>query len=121
MPVRRFDAPRAPRARPTADRSLRARLRGVGLWFVTGFDDIVVERCWGRLRRGDVRGALRVWTELLFGFWGCAVVPLALAAVIALIVAAAHGPRAHGPRAREREGGTPRPASALQGARPDRR
>lgn len=76
------------RARPAADRSPRARLRAVGLWFVTGFDDFVIERCWARLRRGDVRGALRVWTELLLGWWGCALVPLALAGLIALVVAA---------------------------------
>ncbi|HEX5581719.1 MAG TPA: hypothetical protein VFX39_09095 [Gemmatimonadaceae bacterium] len=62
-----------------------ARVRGVGLWFATGFDDFVVERTWGRLREGDVAGAVRVWTDLLTGFWGCAVV---LVLVVALLVAA---------------------------------
>lgn len=111
MPIHRSGA-RSPH--PTADRSLRARLRAFGLWFVTGFDDVVIERCWGRLRRGDVRGALRVWADVLLGWWGCAVVPLALAAVIALVVAALHESRRHA------RAGEPGPASALQGARVDR-
>ena len=71
-----------------ADRRPRARLRAFGLWFVTGFDDFVIERFWGRLRRGDVQGAFRVWTDLLLGWWGCAVVPLVLVLAIALLVAA---------------------------------
>lgn len=60
-------------------------VRGVGLWFATGFDDFVVERTLGNLRRGDVAGALRVWTDLFLGFWGCAVV---LAIIVALVAAA---------------------------------
>lgn len=62
-----------------------ARVRGVGLWFATGFDDFVVERTLGRLRRGDVSGAIRVWTDLVTGFWGCAVVLVALVALVALV------------------------------------
>ena len=64
-----------------------AFLRMLGLWLVTGFDDFVVERFWWRLRRGDVGGAFRVWSDLLFGFWGCALVPLLVAALVALFVA----------------------------------
>lgn len=62
-----------------------SRLRGIGLWFTTGFDDFVVERTIGNLRRGDVSGALRTWTDLVVGFWGCAVV---LVVVLALVTAA---------------------------------
>jgi hypothetical protein len=88
--VHRLDDPH-PSRRAASHRPL-ARLRAVGLWFVTGLDDFVVERFWTRLRRGDVRGAFRVWTELLLGWWGCALVPLVLTAVIVLIVAAIRGP-----------------------------
>ena len=63
-----------------------ARVRGVGLWFATGFDDFVVERTWGRLRRGDVSGALRVWTDLVTGFWGCAVIFAALLVAVVMVV-----------------------------------
>lgn len=64
------------------------RLRGIGLWLVTGFDDIVIERFWARLERGDVAGAFRVWSDLLFGWWGCAVVFLLLGALVVLGIAA---------------------------------
>ena len=71
-------------------RTMWSRVRGVGLWFATGFDDFVVERTFGNLRRGDVAGALRTWTDLVAGFWGCAVVLLlAVALVTAAVVAVA--------------------------------
>ncbi len=65
-----------------------ARLRGIGWWFITGLDDVFVERFWARLRRGEVAAAFRVFPDVILGFWGCAVV-LALAAliVVAIVVA----------------------------------
>ena len=56
---------------------VRARLRDIALWFVTGFDDIVVERTWRALRRGDRALTARTWRDLVTGFPGCAV-PLLL-------------------------------------------
>jgi hypothetical protein len=47
------------------------RLRDVWLWIVTALDDVVVEKFWYRLRRGDVRGAGRAIWELVIGFPGC--------------------------------------------------
>ena len=60
----------------------------VAAWLATGFDDFVVERTIGRLLRGDVRGAVRVWTDLVTGFWGCLVLLLLLATVTVLLVGA---------------------------------
>ena len=64
-----------------------ARLRGVGLWFVTGLDDVFVERFWARLRRGQVAAAFRVFPDVILGFWGCGAVLAAVALVVALVVA----------------------------------
>ena len=76
-------APRPPR--PLL--GVRARLRDVAMWFVTGFDDIVIERTWRALRRGDRERAARTWRDLVVGFPGCAVpVLLVLAAIVAWIV-----------------------------------
>ena len=62
-----------------------ARLHGIALWFVTGLDDIFVERFWKRLRRGEVAAAFRVFPDVLLGFWGCtAAVLLAVLAVAVL-------------------------------------
>lgn len=68
-----ISAPRPPR--PLL--GVRARLRDVAMWFVTGFDDIIVERTWRALRRGDRALAARTWRDLVVGFPGCAV-PLLL-------------------------------------------
>jgi hypothetical protein len=65
-----------------------ARLRGIALWFVTGLDDIFVERFWKRLRRGDVAAAFRVFPDVLLGFWGCSLVALLLALGVAALAAA---------------------------------
>jgi len=65
-----------------------ARLRGIALWFVTGLDDIFIERFWKRLRRGDVAAAFRVFPDVLLGFWGCSLVALLLALGVAALAAA---------------------------------
>jgi hypothetical protein len=64
------------------------RLRGIALWFVTGLDDIFVERFWKRLRRGEVAAAFRVFPDVLLGFWGCSVALLLAALAIAALAAA---------------------------------
>jgi hypothetical protein len=57
------------------------------MWFVTAFDDIVVERTWRALRRGDGRLAARTWRDLVLGFPGCAIPILAVVvAVVAWLV-----------------------------------
>jgi hypothetical protein len=63
------------------------RLRGIGLWFVTGFDDVFVERFWKRLRRGEVAAAFRTFPDVVLGFWGCAlpIVALVLALTFAVV------------------------------------
>ena len=66
-----------------------SRLRGVGLWFVTGFDDVFVERFWARLRRGQIAAAFRVFPDVILGFWRFSVLVLGLAAAVALVAAAA--------------------------------
>ena len=66
-----------------------ARLRGVGLWFVTGLDDIFVERFWARLRRGQVAAAFRTFPDVILGFWRFALLLLGLVAAIAIAVGAA--------------------------------
>jgi hypothetical protein len=45
--------------------------RDIWLWMITVLDDVVVEKFWYRLRRGDVRGAVRSIGELFTGFPGC--------------------------------------------------
>ncbi len=65
-----------------------ARLRGIGWWFITGLDDVFVERFWRRLRRGEVAAAFRVFPDVILGFWGCAVVLALVALVVAAIVVA---------------------------------
>jgi hypothetical protein len=52
---------------------VRVRFRDVVMWFVTAVDDIVVERTWRALRRGDTATVRRAWSDLVFGFAGCAV------------------------------------------------
>ena len=57
------------------------------MWFVTGFDDIVIERTWRALRRGDHELTARTWRDLVTGFPGCAVpLLLALAALVGWMV-----------------------------------
>lgn len=71
---------------------VRARFRDVVMWFVTAVDDIVVERTWRALRRGDGRTARRTWSELVFGFAGCAVPALlVLAGLVVWAVAVLAG------------------------------
>lgn len=65
------------------------RLRGVGLWFVTGLDDVFVERFWARLRRGQVAAAFRVFPDVILGFWRFAALLVGLGVAVALAVAAA--------------------------------
>ena len=66
---------------------IRARLRDVAMWFVTGFDDIVVERTWRALRRGDRELAARTWRDLVVGFPGCALpIAIGLAALVGWLV-----------------------------------
>jgi len=66
---------------------IRARLRDVAMWFVTGFDDIVVERTWRALRRGDRELAARTWRDLVFGFPGCALpILIGVAALLGWLV-----------------------------------
>ena len=52
-------------------------------WLVTILDDVLVEKFWYRLRRGDTRGAVRAITEIFTGFPGCW---LSLAVLILLVV-----------------------------------
>lgn len=54
------------------------------MWFVTAIDDIVVERTWRALRRGEPGVTARTWRGLVFGFPGCAFPILAL--IVALVV-----------------------------------
>ena len=76
---------------------VRARLRDVAMWFVTGFDDIVVERTWRRLRRGEGTRALEPWRDLATGFPGCAALLLAAVAGLALYLVFRHPARgSHG-------------------------
>lgn len=52
------------------------------MWFVTAFDDIVVERTWRALRRGDRAVTRGAWRDLVAGFPGCAVPMLLLLAAL---------------------------------------
>ena len=66
---------------------VRARFRDVLMWFVTAFDDIVLERTWRAIRRGDSQLAARTWRELAVGFPGCALtVLLAVAGLVAFLL-----------------------------------
>lgn len=57
------------------------------MWFVTAFDDIVLERTWRALRRGDSALAARTWRDLLGGFPGCALsVLLAIAGLVTFLL-----------------------------------
>jgi hypothetical protein len=47
------------------------RLRGVVMAFVTAIDDVIIERFWKRLRRGEIAPAFRVLGEIAVGWWGC--------------------------------------------------
>ena len=53
-------------------------------WLVTILDDVLVEKFWYRLRRGDTGGAVRSITEIITGFPGCW---LTLIVLVLLIVA----------------------------------
>ena len=56
------------------------------MWFVTAFDDIVIERTWRALRRGDYGVTVRAWRDLVLGFPGCALpILVVLAALVALV------------------------------------
>lgn len=57
-------------------------------WLVTILDDVLVEKFWYRLRRGDTRGAVRAITEIITGFPGCWLLFAALVLVLALLVRA---------------------------------
>lgn len=63
---------------------VRARFRDVVMWFVTAVDDIVVERTWRALRRGDTATARRAWGDLVLGFAGCAVPVLLVVAALVI-------------------------------------
>jgi hypothetical protein len=56
-------------------------LRDIWLWVITVLDDVLVEKFWYRLRRGDVRGAARAIGELFTGFPGCWLILVALVAL----------------------------------------
>ena len=62
-----------------------ARVRGIALCFVTGLDDVFVERFWKRLRRGEIAAAFRVFPDVLLGFWGCSATLLVAALAIATL------------------------------------
>ncbi len=57
-------------------------------WLVTILDDVLVEKFWRRLRRGDTRGALRSITEIITGFAGCWLVLAALVLLVVVLVRA---------------------------------
>jgi len=84
--VRIGGVPPTPSRTPIAP--MWARLHGITLWFLTGLDDIFVERFWKRLRRGEVVAAFRVFPDVLLGFWGCTAAVL-LAVVLAVLAIAA--------------------------------
>ena len=76
-------APRPPRS----TLPVRARLRDVAMWFVTAIDDILIERTWRALRRGDHPVTTRTWRDLVLGFPGCAVpILVVVAALVAWLV-----------------------------------
>jgi hypothetical protein len=62
------------------------RLQDLWRWFVTILDDVLVEKLWYRLRRGDTRGAVRSITELIPGFAGCWLLLGALVLLVVLLV-----------------------------------
>jgi hypothetical protein len=59
--------------------------RDIWRWIVTVLDDVLVEKFWYRLRRGDVRAAARSITELFTGFPGCWVILLGIIVLVALL------------------------------------
>ena len=60
--------------------------RDIWLWMITVLDDVLVEKFWYRLRRGDVRGAARSIGELFTGFPGCWLALVALLTLVVLLV-----------------------------------
>jgi hypothetical protein len=62
------------------------RPQDIWRWLVTILDDVLVEKFWYRLRRGDTHGALRSVTEIITGFPGCWVLLIALVLLILAIV-----------------------------------
>lgn len=58
------------------------------MWFVTAFDDFVVERTWRALRRGEGHVTARAWRDLVLGFPGCAIpILVVIAGLVAWLVA----------------------------------
>ena len=66
---------------------MATRLRDFGMWVVTAIDDVVVERFWRRLRRGQIGPAFAVWGEFLTGWWGCAALLALIVIAIVLLLA----------------------------------
>jgi hypothetical protein len=64
------------------------RPRDIWLWMITVFDDLLIEKFWYRLKRGDTRGALRSITEPFVGFVGCWLIPLAVVVAVILLIRA---------------------------------
>jgi hypothetical protein len=60
--------------------------RDIWLWMITIVDDVLVEKFWYRLRRGDARGAARAIWELVIGFPGCWLGLIALVALALVLV-----------------------------------
>jgi hypothetical protein len=57
-------------------------------WLITILDDVLLEKFWYRLRRGDTRGAARAITEIITGFPGCWLVLAVLILVTVLLARA---------------------------------
>jgi hypothetical protein len=55
---------------------------------ITVLDDVLIEKFWYRLKRGDTRGALRSISDPLVGFAGCWLIPLAVVIVIIFLIRA---------------------------------
>jgi hypothetical protein len=62
------------------------RLQDLWRWLVTILDDVFVEKFWIRLRRGNVRGAVRSIAELITGFPGCWLILAGLALLVLVVV-----------------------------------
>jgi hypothetical protein len=52
--------------------TLGQRLRNAAYWFITAFDDVLIERFWRPLRAGQPRSAFGALAETILGWWGCA-------------------------------------------------
>jgi hypothetical protein len=80
-PPRRYDL-----STTTDPATMPPRPQDLWRWLVTILDDVLVEKFWYRLRRGDARGALRAITEIVTGFAGCWLVLTVLTLVGVLLV-----------------------------------